>query len=255
MVLLKALCPLLRPSSSLTVPKFDLVINALPWSFWMSGLWDRDIAAVLTVLACLRSLEIVFCIDEIDEPRPVANQMIEFMKGLKDVERLTLTFNFSVLLQQGFRSPAELPFLDISDILQELTFERLSSLKIGSCSFNEEVLVAFMPWHSRQLKRLEAEEVKLIGESCSWRSTMQRIAPIMSLEVVHLQCLLDDEISTIKHVANLKAIVEQYSKKASLYLKLNGRCEYPSMIDLATKPRSSRRIKGKRAKSVRSSGL
>ncbi len=256
MALLKALCPLLRrPSLNLAVPKLDLVISALPWSFWMSGLWARDSAAVLRVLNRLRSLEIHFCIDETGGPTPLTNQMTEFMKGLKDVERLKLTFNFSErgfvgeLIRPGF------PFPDISDIFQQLTFERLSSLKIGSCSFNEEVLVAFMQRHSRQLKRLEVQEVKLTGEFCSWRSTIQRIALIMSLEVAHLQCLLDDEISTIRDVANLEAIVDQYSKKASLYLKLNGSCEYPSLIDLASKSRSTRKIKGKGAKSVRSSGL
>ncbi len=255
MALLKALCPLLRrPSLNLAVPKLDLVISALPWSFWMSGLWASDSAAVLTVLNRLRSLEIHFCIDETRGPKPLTNQMTEFMKGLKDVERLTLTFNFSENGFLGVRRPG-LPFLDISDTFQRLTFERLSSLKIGSCSFNEEVLVAFMQRHSRQLKRLEIQKVKLIGDFCSWRSTIQRIAPIMSLEVAHLQCLLDDEISTIKDVANLEAIVDQYSKKASLYLKLNGSCEYPSLIDLASKFRSTRRIKGKGAKSVRSSGL
>ena len=259
MVLLKALCPLLRrPSSSLAVSKFDLVISALPWSFWFSGLWARDSATVLIVLSRLRSLEIHFCIAEIDGPRPLTPQMTEFMKGLKDVKRLTMTFNFSVMLENRFlrfSNWASLPFLDISDIFQQLTFERLSYLKIGSCSFNEEVLVAFMQRHSRQLKRLEVQEVKLIGGSCSWRSTIQRIAPIMSLEVADLQYLLDHEILTIKHVANFEAIVDQYSKKASLYLKLNGSCEYPSLIDLASKSRSTRRIKGKGAKSVRSSGL
>ena len=246
MVLLKALCPLLgHRSSSLGMPKLDLIIDALPWSFWMHGfgsLWARDSEAVLAVLSRLRSLEIRFCIGRFDgpsqDPSPLTNQMTEFMKGLKDVEHLKLTFHFSILRERpipGLPQRAGVPFLDISDVFQQISFERLSCLKIGSCSFNEEVLVAFMQRHSTQLKRLEANGVNLIGGSCSWRSAIQRVAPVMSLDVAHLRCLLDEEIMTVKSDADLGRTMNQYDEKASLYLELNGNSEYPSLTDLALK--------------------
>lgn len=164
------------------------------------------------------------------------SQMIRFMKGLNNVEHLTLKFHFSLFRKRpilGLPPRAGVPLIDISVLLQQPTFPRLSHLTLGLCSFHEEAFVAFMQRHRKQLKSLKGIRLNLVGESCSWRSAIQRIAPVMSLDVVHLRCLLDDEIMTVKD-ADVFRVLTQYNRRASLYLKLNGRTEYPSLSALAS---------------------
>lgn len=237
-VLLKALFSLdRRTSSSLGKPKFDLTIDALPWSFWMQGfasLWARDSEAVLRVLSRLRSLDIHFCIAcpnvSSEDISPVTTQMTEFMNGLKQVEHLKVTFKDPNL---GRHLAWMLPLPDSSEILQQISLPRLSDLSIGDCSLNEEALVTFMQRHCRQLKRFNGVRLNLSGAWCSWRSAIQRIAPVMSLDVAHLRCLLDDEIMTVKDADAFRVIVG-YDNQASVYLKLKGHIEYPSMSALAS---------------------
>lgn len=237
-VLLKALCPLVRRTSSrLGKPKFNLVIDALPWSFWIHGfgsLWARDSKTVLIILSRLRSLDIHFCIGRPHAPAklsPVTTQMTEFMNGLKEVEQLKVKFKDPKF---GRHFTSELPqytLPDVSKIFQQISLQRLSDLSIGDCSFHEEVLVTFMQRHSKQLKRFNGIRLTLIG---AWGSALQRIAPVMSLDVVNLQYLLDDEIMNVKHVDAFRVLVE-YDKMATLYLKLNGHTQYPSLSALASK--------------------
>ena len=56
----------------------------------------------------------------------------------------------------------------------------------------------------------------------------------MSLDIVHLRCLLDDEIMTVKD-AGVFRILTQYNKRTSSYLKLSGHIEYPSLSALVFK--------------------
>lgn len=51
---------------------------------------------------------------------------------------------------------------------------------------------------------------------------------------VNLQYLLHDEIMNVKHVDAFRVLVE-YDKMATLYLKLNGHTECPSLSALASK--------------------
>ena len=166
--------------------------------------------------------------------------MTKFFKGLESIEHLILKFHisehqdYSIL---GIPRGAGVWQRDVSEIFRQITFERLSTLSIGGCSFNEDVLVAFMQRHSKQLKRLRATRLKIVGESSSWRSAIERIAPVMSLDVVDLRCLLDDhEILTDKDDAKVLKGLMEYDKKASLYLELNGSVEYPSLTILDSIP-------------------
>lgn len=115
-----------------------------------------------------------------------------------------------------------MPLIDVSEISKHISFERLSSLSIEDCSLNEEVLFAFMRRHSRHLKLLKAVRLNMVGESTSWRSTIQRIAPVMSLDIADLRLVLDDEAMTIED--DRKTV--QSNKQVSLYLELNGPVEY-----------------------------
>lgn len=239
MVLLKALTRLdKRPSSNTGRPKIDLIVNALPWSFWMYGfgsLLARDPKPFLSVLSCIRSLDLDSCIGLEGDFRDVNaanNQMTKFFRGLENLEHLTLRFHISE--HQKYPGPmipwrAGMPLYDISEVFRQISFERLSTLSIADYSFTEEVFVAFMQRHSKQLKHLRAFGLNMVGEGSSWRSAIERIAPVMSLDVANLGCLLDDEILTVKDDADFIARLTEHDKKASLYLELNGNMEYPSM--------------------------
>lgn len=127
---------------------------------------------------------------------------------------------------------AGLPLYDVSEVFRHISFERLSTLNIANYAFNEEVFVAFMQRHSKQLKRFTALELNMEGEGSSWRSAIERIAPVMSLDVADLGCLLDDDIMmVISNPYKFKSLIE-YDKKASSYLELNGNAEYPSLVDI-----------------------
>lgn len=243
MFLLKALTRLdKRPSSNPGIPKIDLIINTLPWSFWVEGLDTllvRDPNPFWSFLTCIRSLDLDLYLvyaRKCQETNAATSQMTKFFKGLENIEHLTLKFHFSdhkyhcmLGIPRGFGHWRR----DVSDIFRQITFERLSTFSIEGCSFNEDVLVAFMQRHSKQLKRLKTIRLNILGESCSWRSVIERIAPVMSLDVVDLRCLLDDdEILTDKDDAHVIKGLTEYDKKASLYLELNGSVEYPSLTAL-----------------------
>ena len=247
MFLLKALTRLdKRPSSNPGIPKIDLIINTLPWSFWVEGLDSllaREPKPFLSFLTCTRSLDLELCVGHartFKEANAATSQMTKFFKGLESIEHLTLTFHvsehqdYSIL---GLPRRFGVWDRDVSEIFRQITFERLSTFSIGGCSFNEDVLVEFMQRHSKQLKRLKATRINILGESCSWRSAIERLAPVMSLDVVDLRCLLDpEEILTHKDGANDVRGLLEYDKKASLYLELKGRVEYPSLTTLDSIP-------------------
>ena len=242
MVLLKALTWLDKRSfSNSGIPKIDLTINALPWSFWMQGfdsLLARDHKPFMTVLSCIRSLDLDSCIGFDGDFRHVNaanNQMTEFLKGLENLEHLALRFHVSEHqkypnLMVPWR--AGVPLYDVSEVFRQIPFQRLSTLSIADYAFNEEVFVAFMQRHSKQLKCLRAMGLNMVGEGSSWRSAIERIAPVMSLDVADLRCLLDDGITAVMDCADkFKSLIE-YDKMASLYLELNGNVEYPSSTAL-----------------------
>ena len=158
-------------------------------------------------------------------------QMTEFIKSLKDIEQLTLTYQSSILRKRpisGLRQRVGVsPTRHLRTIQRTILPPRLSNLSIGLYSFNEGGFLAFMQRHSKLLRRLKGIRLNLVGQSCSWRSAVQRMAPVMSLDNVHLRYLLDDEIMTFKATDVLR-VLKQYHNRASLYLKLNVHTEYPS---------------------------
>ena len=250
MFLLKALTRLdKRPSSSPGIPKIDLIINTLPWSFWVEGLGSllaRDPKPFLSLLTCIRSLDLELCIGHartFQEANAVTSQMTKFFQSLETIEHLTLKFyisehqDYSIL---GIPRRAGVWHRDVSEIFRQITYERLSTLSIGGCSFNEDVLVAFMQRHSKQLKRLKTTRLNILGESSSWRSAIERIAPVMSLDVVDLRCLLDDDEFMTDNANVIRGLIE-YDKAASWYLELNGSVEYPSLSILDSIPSHNER--------------
>ena len=125
---------------------------------------------------------------------------------------------------------------DVSEIFDQIRWRKLKTLQLERCGFSEKAFVRFMKAHRTTLRTLRLTDLKMITSDTTshplvddclgydWQLAMEQIAPLMSLENVKLEGILDrvQKHRILQFVAWLDGHSHSLPSKAHRHWKIHG---------------------------------
>ncbi|KAL8873005.1 MAG: hypothetical protein Q9174_001465 [Haloplaca sp. 1 TL-2023] len=226
----------------------SLHLDILPWCIWRPSSKFRYWPFLSTISIAFQNLTNLSLILPMhlfnngnERTTSASYQIAHMLNCAVNVQTVELVFSCVGISQAPKDSrlknwhPDRIP--DISEIFKRVRWPKLEMLHFRNGGLSEKAFVRFMRAHRRTLRGLFLTDLKLITSDPTtrdatadmylggdWRSAMEQVAPLMSLEKVEIEGLLDrvQRHRVLQFVAWLDGHSHSVPTKAHRYWKIYG---------------------------------